>query len=380
MIPVDTISRAEAKKIILTAQGLHKASPFGAGPQSVIKAIEHLGYVQLDTISVIERAHHHVLWNRIPSYKQQWLDDAQIKERKVFEYWSHAAAYLPMKDYRFSLPVMNTFKDKKDSWPTSSKADMKKVVERIHTDGPVMSRDFESDHKGGTWWDWKPPKWALQRLFLEGHIMVSHRKGFQRVYDLPERIIPTDVISTTPSTKEYYTYLIIKTLEAQGLATRNELMHLRHIPPKDFDLLLNELMEAGSILAVQMDASKIYFTLPSYSGKKTRLPERITFLSPFDNAIIWRNRLKDIFAFDYTLECYLPAPKRTYGYFCLPILYKDQFVGRIDMKVERANRLLKVHNIFWDEGFEEMEQHPLFEEALNDFALFNQCDEIHFNT
>ncbi len=345
----------------------------------MIKAIEHLGYVQLDTISVTERAHHHVLWNRIPSYKQQWLDDAQTKVRKVFEYWSHAAAYLPMKDYRFSLPVMNAFREKKDRWPTSSKADMKKVIDRIHVDGPVMSRDFESDHKGGTWWDWKPPKWALQRLFLEGHILVSHRKGFQRVYDLPDRIIPRDIVTTTPSTKEYHTYLIVKTLEAQGLATRNELMHLRHIPPKGFDLLLNELVEAGSILPLQVQGNKVYFTLPAYSGTKSRLVERFSILSPFDNAIIWRNRLKDIFAFDYTLECYLPAPKRTYGYFCLPILYKDQFAGRIDMKADRAKRQLMIHNIFWGAGFEKMERHPLFEEALNDFALFNQCDEIHFN-
>jgi uncharacterized protein YcaQ len=376
---VNTFSRTEARKIILKAQGLHKTGPFGAGPESVIKAVEHLGYVQLDTISVIERAHHHVLWSRIPSYKPQWLDDAQLKTRRVFEYWSHAAAYLPMKDYRFSLPVMNTFKDNKDSWPKSSKADMKRVLERIHSDGPVMSRDFESNHKGGTWWDWKPPKWALQRLFLEGHIMVSHRKGFQRVYDLPERIIPTGILTDTPSTKEYYTYLIVKTLEAQGLAARNELMHLRHIPPKDFDLLLNELTEAGNIEVMLLEGSKLYFTLPSYADKKIKLIDRITLLSPFDNAIIWRNRLKDIFGFEYTLECYLPAHKRTYGYFCLPILYKDQFAGRIDMKVERTNRLLKIHNIFWDEGFEALEHHHLFEEALNDFALFNQCDTMVFN-
>lgn len=380
MAPVDTISRTEARKIILNAQGLNKASPFGAGPQSVIKAIEHLGYVQLDTISVIERAHHHILWSRIPTYKPQWLDAAQIKERKVFEYWSHAAAYLPMKDYRFSLPVMNAFKDKKDSWPTSSKADMKKVLERIHMDGPVMSRDFESDHKGGTWWDWKPPKWALQRLFLEGHIMVSHRKGFQRIYDLPERIIPTDVNTTSPTNKEYYTHLIARTLEAQGLATRNELIHLRHIPPKDFDLLLNELMEAGILKAIHLEDKKQYFTLPANADKKLKLRDTVTILSPFDNAIIWRNRLKDIFGFEYTLECYLPEHKRTFGYFCLPILYKDEFAGRIDMKADRAKRLLQVHNIFWNEGMEDVEQHPLFEEALNDFAVFNHCDTIIFNT
>ncbi|HJW30854.1 MAG TPA: crosslink repair DNA glycosylase YcaQ family protein, partial [Saprospiraceae bacterium] len=187
------ISKQEARRIILAAQGLDKMNPFGSGPKSVVKAVEHLGYVQIDTISVVERAHHHVLWNRIPAYQASWLDQAQKKSRAVFEYWAHAAAYLPMKDFRFSLPVMHAFKSKKDRWPKSQRTEMKKVLDRIKAEGPLMSRDFESTHKGGSWWDWKPAKWALQRLFLEGALMVSHREGFQRIYDLPDRIIPEGI-------------------------------------------------------------------------------------------------------------------------------------------------------------------------------------------
>lgn len=376
---VESLSNAEARRIILAAQGLTRSNPFGTGPGSVTKVIEHLGYVQLDTISVVERAHHHVLWSRIPSYQSNWLELAQARHRKVFEYWAHAAAYLPMKDFRFSIPVMNAFKARKDSWPASSKSDMKKVLRRIREEGPLMSRDFESSHKGGTWWDWKPAKWALQRLFLEGNLMVSHREGFQRIYDLPERIIPDGLDTSPPSTEAYYRYLILKTLQAQGIALRNELIHLRHITHSTFDKVLKEVLEEGLMVEVRTEGNKNYFTLPAFLQQRIKVPEKFIFFSPFDNAIIWRKRLKDVFQFDYTLECYLPAHKRVYGYFCLPILFKDQFIGRVDLKAERKDCTLKVQKIIWDPGWEHFERDPLFNEALLNFAAFNQCDRLQFN-
>ena len=370
------ITISQARRIILSAQGLTKSNSFGSGPNAVIKVVNQLGYVQIDTISVVERAHHHIIWSRLQNYDPEWLEKAQYKRREIFEYWAHAAAYLPMQDYRFSLPVMKFFRDKKDNWPKSSKADVKNVMHRIGEEGPLMSRDFESEHKGGTWWDWKPAKWALQRLFLEGHLMVSHREGFQRVYDLAERIIPEGVDTTTPSLAEYYSYLITTTLRTQGLATRNEILHLRKIVPEKFDKVLKQLLEEQTIVPVQIEGRKSYFTLPDYIHQKIRLPEKIWFISPFDNLVIWRKRLKDIFDFDYTLECYLPVTKRTYGYFCLPVLYKDQFAGRIDVKADRKNRVLQIKKEFWNEHQKDMRSDPMYEEALNSFAHFNNCDRI----
>jgi uncharacterized protein YcaQ len=372
------ISKKEARKIILAAQGLHKSIPFGAGPSSVSKAIDQLGYVQIDTISVVQRAHHHVLWSRIPNYKEEWLQQAQLKTRTVFEYWSHAAAYLPMKDFRFSLPVMEAFRSQKDRWPKSQRSEMKKVMDRIRDEGTVMSRHFESDHKGGTWWDWKPAKWALQRLYLEGLLMVSHREGFQRVYDLPERIIPGDVNTATPDWREYYTYLIRNTLRAQGIASRNELFHLRHIDHKKFDKVMDELTEAGDLIPLNVEDHKTFYTLSSYLDQPIRIMDRISILSPFDNTIIWRNRIRKLFDFDYTLECYLPAQKRVYGYFCLPILRKDEFIGRVDVKANRKSSVLEVKKVFWTDPKIGADVKPLFEEALERFAGFNQCDSIRF--
>ena len=241
-----------------------------------------------------------------------------------------------------------------------------------------MSRHFESDHKGGTWWDWKPAKWALQRLYLEGLLMVSHREGFQRVYDLPERIIPSDINTATPDWREYYTHLIRNTLSAQGIASRNELFHLRHIDHKKFDKVMDELTEAGDLIPLNVEDHKSFYALSSYLDQPIRIMDRISILSPFDNTIIWRNRIRKLFDFDYTLECYLPAQKRVYGYFCLPILKKDEFIGRVDVKANRKSSVLEVKKVFWTDPKIGSEVKPLFDEALERFAGFNQCDSIRF--
>ncbi len=373
---VVSLSKKEARKIILSAQALNKNAPFGSGPESVIRAIEHLGYVQIDTLSVVERAHHHVLWTRIPAHTLPWLEKAQYKSRRVFEYWSHAAAYLPMKDYRYSIPVMNLFRDQKDRWPKSQTAELKKVLELVRNEGPVQSRDFESDHKGGTWWDYKPQKWALQRLYLEGHLMVSHREGFQRVYDLPERILPTDIDTSTPTRQEYYRHLILQTLKAQGIASRKALFHLRQIDHPDFDLVLSQLLEDESIKAIKVGALKEMYALSESLDQTIRIPDRFVFLSPFDNMIIWRQRLKDIFGYDYTLECYIPEAKRVYGYFCLPMLRKDEIVGRIDLKADRKAKVLRVKKVFWTNEKTRGNSNELYRDALDRFATFNLCEEV----
>ena len=370
------LTKKEARHIILAAHGFDKNRPYGAGASSVSQAIQHLGYVQIDTISVVERAHHHVLWSRIPDYDPEWLHQAQIKSRTVFEYWSHAAAYLPMQDFRYSIPVMESFRSKKDRWPKSQQRELDHVLERIRGEGPVMSRHFESDHKGGTWWDWKPEKWALQRLYQEGLLMVSHRDAFQRVYDLPENIIPSHVDTSTPDWREYYSYLILNTLHAQGIASRNELIHLRHIDQVKFDQVMDELLEERKIVPVKIEELKTMYTIAYYLDPSIKIPNRISILSPFDNLVIWRNRLKGIFDFDYTLECYLPAHKREYGYFCLPILMKDKFIGRMDVKANRQTKTMEVKKTYWEDKNFAIDADPLFEETLDRFAQFNQCDWI----
>ena len=201
----ETISRSEARRIALASQGLHRMRPFGRGKQAVQATIEHLGYVQIDTISVTERAHDHVIWSRVPDYQKQYLQQLQREDRKIFEFWAHAAAYLPMRDYRYCIPIMRYFSNHHDSWPKSDRKTMRLVLDRIRSEGAMKSRDFEAPPVAGAtgWWDWKPAKLALQRHFFAGDLMISYREGFQRVYDLPERILQYTftTVFTTPIVK-----------------------------------------------------------------------------------------------------------------------------------------------------------------------------------
>ena len=183
-------------------------------------------------------------------------------------------------------------------------------------------------------------------------------------------------IQCPPTPEEYFNHLILTTVRAQGIAARNEIIHLRKADAAIFDRALNHLQEENKIVPVKISGEKIYFTLPDYVEQSIRLPDRVLIISPFDNLIIWRKRLKEIFGFDYTLECYLPPGKRTYGYFCLPILYKDKFIGRIDVKAERQTGQLQIKQEFWNGEIKGMKSNPLYKEALNSFAVFNRCTKI----
>ena len=182
------------------------------GKEDTLKAIEHLGYIQIDTLSVVTRAHHHVLGSRVKDYKKQYLKSLEEKDRQVFEYWAHAASYLPMKDFRFTLQRKDNIGKGDGFWYEKNPKLMRYILDRIKAEGPLMSRDFKKSEPKKTStipvWSANPVKRALHQLFMEGKIMVSHRKGFQKVYDLTERVLPPDVETKKPGKKEYLEYSI----------------------------------------------------------------------------------------------------------------------------------------------------------------------------
>lgn len=373
------LSKSDARRLAIAHQGLHATSPFGKGKQGVYETIAHLGYVQIDTISVTERAHNHILWSRVPDFKQKHLLELQQRDRRILEFWAHAAAYLPMKDYRFLIPTMEYFRNHNDSWPKSDKKTMKWVMDRIRDEGALKSRDFEAPEnqsKAG-WWDWKPAKWALQRLFFFGEIMVSHRDGFQRVFDLRERVLPSDIDTTTPAMDEYAHYLILNTIRAHGFARPAEMHYLRRAMGDHVRKAANALCDAGEILRLNVKGVKgDFFSTTEQINTPVRVANKVKLLSPFDNAVIQRDRISDLFGFDFQIECYVPKPKRKFGYYCLPILYGDQFYGRIDVKADRKTKELELISTL----FESKPMPGAFSEALAkacvDFARFNQCDKI----
>lgn len=341
----------EARQLIIGSQ-LFADTKLNNGKKDLLKIIEHLGYIQIDTISVVERSHNHILWSRMPLYKRSMLSELVENDRSVFEYWSHAAAFLPMRDFRFSLIRKKNYSEKYSRWGKANKKVINFVYDRIKNEGALQSKDFE-DKRGSSagWWEWKPSKDALDFLFHQGKLMIAGRKGFQKVYDLTERILPDSIDTRFPDEKEFYEHLIINSINSNGLVLEKEITYLRKYNKPLFKKTLTELLEEGKILkTVVKDIDAEYYTtkekLEFLNHKKSR--SEIHILSPFDNLIIQRKRLKDFFAFDYTMECYVPEPNRKFGYYCMPVLYRDEFVGKIDAKADRANKTFIIKNIFWE--------------------------------
>ncbi|MDH5737222.1 MAG: winged helix DNA-binding domain-containing protein [Gammaproteobacteria bacterium] len=378
------ISRRDARRLFLYSQGLLRDSHFGRGKGAVQRTIDQLGYVQIDTISVVERAHHHTLLNRVGNYRPSMLDALQSRERSVFEYWFHAAAYLPMSDYRFYQPIMQSMADR---YPADKKI-AQEVMRRIADEGAMQSRDFDSpkNRKNSGWWDWKPAKRALENLFLSGELMITRREGFQKVYDLRERVLPAETNTRYPTEEEWGRFMILLMVRALGLATLQDIAYLRQSTRKLFahsilsslKTRLEELQEAGEIIAVSV-AGECYYTTP---GLLEQLPTRlgrkkVRFLSPFDNLVINRKRSLALFDFDYQIECYVPAAKRKYGYFCLPILYGDQLIGRMDSKAERKTGVFKVISLHAeDDQHSHQKLIALIDNPLQEFAAYHGCETV----
>ncbi|MDH3386706.1 MAG: winged helix DNA-binding domain-containing protein [Gammaproteobacteria bacterium] len=369
---------AKLRRIALHRQGLLGSSSFGRGKQATLRAIEQLGYVQIDTIAVVARAHHHVLWSRVGNYQPKFLDQL-VNERKLFEYWFHAAAWLPMRDYRFALPRMAQVNGERGWFQDCDRKLRQEILGRIEADGPLRARDFsDPDHRGGGWWEWKPAKQALEQLFMQGELMVSSRDGFQKVYDLPERVLPGWVDTGTPTMDEYAAYLVDTALRAHGFASFRSMTYLRkgHKLRDAVSRQLESRIEAGSLTRVDPGNGMILYLDPVLlENRAPRSTARSRILSPFDNAIIQRQRGREIFDFDYQIECYLPESRRVYGYFCLPILYRDRFVGRVDCKAHRATGTLEIRALHIERRVDEAFYETLRDELWS-FANFNGCRQI----
>ncbi|BBB29505.1 winged helix-turn-helix domain-containing protein [Neptunomonas japonica] len=383
------------RRLALSSQGLLQAQPFGHGLAGAREAVSHLGYVQLDTISVVERAHHHVLYSRVPKFEPA-MTNQLLLDKDVFEYWSHAAALLPITDFRFSLPYKHTIKSGKTHWyKNPDKKLMGELLARISSDGPLRSRDLETNTtKPVGWWDWKPAKKALEQLYMQGDLMVSNREGFQKTYDLTERVLPSNIDSRMPSIEEFAAHMLDQQLRCHGFASLKGLTYLRRNTElrKAVKALVNERLAQGTLEQVQVNSGEVFIIeAGALERPLTRLNNRLLILSPFDNSVIQRDRLRAIFDYDYQIECYVPAAKRQYGYFCLPLLYRGEFIGRMDCKAHRKTRLLEIKSLHFEQrlfeqatfkpsinksGFDEDSLITAFINAIREFSHFQKCDSV----
>lgn len=374
------LSLEQAQLLALKNQGLLEPK-FGNGKKAVLNAIEHLGYIQIDTLAVISRAHHHSLWSRIPSYNEKHLNELLEKDKTIFEYWSHAASYLPMKDYRFSLLRKQNYASGKSHWFEQDKKLKKYVLDRIKAEGALQSKDFEHKRTSpGNWYEWKPAKRALEQLFMEGKLMVERRQGFQKVYNLTERVLPNNVDTKTPTEKEFAEHLIKSVIKANGIVEEKEFAYLRSNTKEEIIKTLKQLLKEGELIQTKINKKTgSYFTTQNLLDELNQIKtkESIHFLSPFDNSVIQRKRLQTIFDFDYMIECYLPEPKRKFGYFCLPILYNNKFVGRFDPKADKANKTFYIKQMHFEKEFKPTTNFNLiFTKKIKEFANFNSCENI----
>lgn len=368
----------QLRNITLESQGICRRSAFGQGKKAVLHALQQLGYLQIDTLSIVERAHHHTLWTRIPDYKASYLEEL-VKEHKIFEYWFHAASYLPMQDFRFVLPKMLAVKQNESHYYRADPKVMQYVMDTIQAEGPKKARDFENEtKKDGSWWNWKPAKIALERLFLQGDLMISERKGMQKSYDLTERVLPNHIDLTMPNPIEFAEYLVKTYLRAYGWTNVKQITHLKagEAIRNNVQKVLHALLEENVIEIVAIEDYPPVYVLSDLMDRKIRRTAEIRLLSPFDNAIIHRDRIQRFFGFDYRIECYTPKEKRQYGYFCLPILFGNTFIGRVDCKAHRSNKQLELIHLHIEQQIDFDLWIALFVRTIKDFAAFNNCESI----
>ncbi len=378
------ISLAHARRLALRGQGLDGSWKLPAGKDGAAEAVRRLGYVQIDTIAVVQRAHHHTLWTRRGDYRPEMLDELQGKDRRVFECWGHAAAYAPTEHYRYYVRRMpRWWEDASDAFLARHGRLAREVLQRIEREGPLGSSDFKhpTGRKRGPWWDWKPAKKALEALFSRGELMVTRRRNFERLYDLPERVLPADVDTSPPTARRRRRFVIDRTLRTQGVSS------LRHwsVNRDALDPLLTGMIDAGEVAELTvagLDGRPHYATPEALdaTARASRRKSRLHILSPFDALVRWRGRVRELFGLDYKLECYTPAANRRWGYFCLPLLWGDRFIGRADCKADRKPRDLLVRSLLFESGFDGDDALDALAARLRDFAGFNDCDQVVLET
>ncbi|MDQ2180518.1 winged helix-turn-helix domain-containing protein [Marinifilum sp. D714] len=377
----DSLSPDQARKLVLLSQKLPPVNTKGRAIQNTLHAIEHLGYIQIDTISVVQRAHHHTLWARNPKYQASHLDQL-LADKKVFEYWSHAAAYLPMRDFRFSLIRKHAIASgAQNHWYEKDEKLMKAIMKRIELEGPLMAKDFENTDKRRRDWSSKPAKRALENLFMQGDLMIPGRNNFHKIYDLTERVIPNDINTSAPTEEEYVRFLIVRYLEANGLGLASEMVYLLKNTKSLVEKYLKEMHISGELLNIKVGEMN-YYALPNALDllNKPLSRSKLKILSPFDNLLIQRKRMQAIFDFDYQIECYVPEAKRKFGYFSLPILWDGKLVARMDCKADRKTSVLHVNHLALETNLKKTDA---FSEALSKelkaFMSFNDCNQIEIH-
>lgn len=376
-----SLSKREARHIWLSAQRLDSSAPFGEGPQATRAAVEHLGYVQIDTINVIERSHHHILWSRIPGYRRADLRQAQSIDKSIFEYWTHALSYVPVRDFRFFIPDMKLHRREGHKWfATVKPAELRKVLRLVRNNGALTIRDIDDDvlvDKEHLWASRKPSKRALQLAFYTGVLTISERSGMLKTYELMTRHFGWDKPPKAASRAEVSGYLLERALRAQGIVSLDSICHLDAPSKSAIRRLIEARVRRGEMTAVTLEGAgkqEHWAATATLERAGGFAPELVHILSPFDPLIIQRKRTHLFFDYEHRFEAYVPKQKRLFGYFALPVLVGEDIVAAIDLKTDRKNRKLLLQKWNWIGKRPRKDLKRRIEDELHRFERFQLAD------
>ncbi|MGI9107408.1 MAG: winged helix-turn-helix domain-containing protein [Pyrinomonadaceae bacterium] len=370
MIPV--IKTEAARLLLLDAQGLLSDASRPATPATLHELIERMGFVQLDSINIVERAHHLTLASRLDGYRQEHLTQLLEAERSLFEHWTHDASVIPVKWFAHWKPRFARDREhmRHNRWWMQRMGEQPdKVIalvrERIAREGPLRSQDFAHERSGesSAWWGWKPQKAALEYLWSTGELMVTRRQKFQKVYDLTERVFPDEHRAAPPSQPEHVEWACRTALERLVVATPKEVAEFWNaIEIAQAKAWCEEAARAGRITpsivephgeGAELAKPKQSYALVDWEQRLHSLrapPDQMRLLSPFDPVLRDRARALRLFGYDYRFEAFVPESRRQYGYYVLPVLEGDRLVGRIDPKFHRDEKVLRIKRVFWEPG------------------------------
>jgi uncharacterized protein YcaQ len=367
------LTRNDAGALMLAAQGLLHPPARPATRDDVLAAIRRMQVLQIDTIHVVARSPYLVLWSRLGDYPQQWLDEL-LAEGALFEYWAHEASFLPIEDYplyrRLMLDGQSRVFRFVRRWMEDNRAAVDDMLAHIRANGAVRSSDFQrTDGRKSAWWDWKAEKMALEMLYTTGDLMIARRERFQRVYDLRERVLPEWDDADAPPLAEVRRELVLKAVRALGATPARWVADYFRTAKRETEPLPAKLADEGLLLRARVEGwSDDWYIHPDNAALAEAAaagqlqPAHTTLLSPFDPLVWDRARALALFDFDYRIECYTPAPKRRYGYFTLPILWRGQLVGRLDPKAHRREGVFEIKALHLEPGV------PAGEELAADLA------------
>lgn len=360
------LSSADARRLALGSLGFAEKRPRRAGVAHVRATAERLGAIQIDSVNVLARAHYLPTFSRYGPYPSSALDDLVHGKRELFEYWGHAACFLPLDLY----PLLRwRMENQCEAWSGVARKQrdfMTAVYDEVAERGPLSAGQLSNGGKSkGPWWGWSDGKEALELLFRMGRVAIAGRRNFERLYDIPERVFPIELIGAAPvAAADAKKALLVRAARALGVGTAKDIAQYFHIDawwdrltvngrraPAKTDVLFAELVEDGRLERVTVQGWK----QPAYVVPGVRIPRSVdarAIVSPFDPLLWERKWTKAVFDFDYQIEIYVPGPKRIYGYYVLPFVMGDRFAARVDLKADRKTSTLIVHAAFVEDGLD----------------------------